>query len=129
VLWIIWSFERFAHLALRPFDKLRTGVWGGTPMKKNYGVCGMHNPEIRAFIREHETMFWWIKPEAKEQISLNLLVEAILNYGDLAAIKRLFELLGIQTVATIFFQQIAGYRPNYPPETINFFTLYFRKYA
>ena len=51
----------------------------------------MNSPEIKAFIREHTCLFWWIKPEEKENISLDFLVETILNYGDVQDIKRLFE--------------------------------------
>jgi len=74
-------------------------------------------------------LFWWIKEEAKENISLSFLTEAILNYGDLQDIKRLFELVGINNVAEIFYKQMFRMRTNYSPETINFFTLYFQKHA
>jgi hypothetical protein len=89
----------------------------------------MNKPEIKEFIKEYSYLFWWIKPEEQEHISLNLLTEAILHYGDLHDINRLFELIGIQTVAEIFSRQISGMRTNYPSETVNFFTLYFQKHA
>ena len=101
----------------------------GNVFENSGGTFPMNSPEIKAFIRENSHLFWWIKPEEKENISLNLLTEAILNYGDLQDIKQLFTLVGIKKVAYIFFQQISGLRPNYPPETIQFFTLYFKKYA
>jgi hypothetical protein len=40
-----------------------------------------HSEEIKQFIRGHSSLFWYIKPEAKERISLEFLVETILNYG------------------------------------------------
>ena len=42
----------------------------------------MNNPEIKTFIRENTHLFWWIKPEEREHIELNFLVESVLNYGD-----------------------------------------------
>jgi hypothetical protein len=39
------------------------------------------NKDIIQFIRENEALFWGIKPEEKENISLSVLVETILNYG------------------------------------------------
>lgn len=89
----------------------------------------MNSPEIKQFIRENASLFWWIKEDEKENISLNLLVEAILNYGNLEDIKRLFELIGIEKVADIFNRQTSGFRTNYYPETLNYFKLFFKKYA
>ena len=89
----------------------------------------MNNPEIKKFIKENSCLFWWIKEESKENISLNLLVESILNYGNEKSVKRLFELVGIKKVAEIFYQDTNRKRVNYHPRTINYFNLYFRKNA
>ncbi|MHA2017759.1 MAG: hypothetical protein ACTSXY_05715 [Promethearchaeota archaeon] len=87
----------------------------------------MNNPEIKEFIRENSHLFWWIKEESKEDISLNLLVESILNYGNEKSVKRLFELVGIKKVAEIFFKDTNRKRVNYYPDVINFFSLYFQR--
>ena len=89
----------------------------------------MINPEIKAFIRENTHLFWWIKPEERENIDLNFLVESVLNYGDEKSVKQLFELVGIETVAEIFYRQISRKRVNYHPRTINYFTRYFQRHA
>ncbi|MDP8227792.1 hypothetical protein D4R71_02160 [bacterium] len=89
----------------------------------------MNNPEIKQFIRENSYLFWWIREDAKAEISLNLLIETILNYGDIESIKNLFTLIGIKKVAEIFYQSIHRKRVNYHPRTINFFTLYFTRNA
>ena len=89
----------------------------------------MNSPEIKEFIRENSSLFWWIKEEEKENISTEFLVETILNYGDEKNIKKLFELVGIDRVASIFYKQIAKRRMNYRPRTINFFRLYFNRNA
>ena len=89
----------------------------------------MHPPEIKEFIRENSSLFWWIKEEEKENISIEFLVEMILNYGNEKNIKKLFDLVGIERVANIFYNQIAKKRVNYRTRTINFFTLYFKRNA
>jgi len=85
----------------------------------------MNSNEIKAFINDHGALFWYIPEHAKENISLNLLVETILQYGDIPDVKRLFELIGIEKVAAIFNQQISQRRCNYKPRTIHYFKLYF----
>ena len=89
----------------------------------------MNNSDIKEFIRENRSLFWYIKEDAKEDISIDLLIETILNYGNEKSVKRLFDLLGIKKVAEIFYKQISGKRINYPPRTLHFFNLYFKKNA
>lgn len=85
--------------------------------------------EIKKFILENSTLFWWIKPEEKTNISIDALVEAVLNYGNEKNIKRLFDLVGIKTVADIFYHQISSKRSNYHQRTKHFFQLYFKRHA
>ena len=66
--------------------------------------------DIKQFIRENEALFWGVKPDEKENISLNVLVETILNYGNEKRVRTLFDLIGVKTVAEIFFQQVSGKR-------------------
>jgi hypothetical protein len=87
------------------------------------------NKDIIQFIRENEALFWGIKPEEKENISFSVLVETILNYGNEERVKTLFNLLGVKTVAKIFFRQISGKRSNYHQRTQHFFHLYFKRHA
>ena len=87
------------------------------------------NPEINKFIMENSSLFWWIKPEEKPNISINALVEAVLNYGNEKSVKKLFDLIEINKVADIFFRQISGKRSNYNKRTINFFKIYFKRHA
>ncbi len=92
----------------------------------------MNNPEIKKFISENSSLFWYIPEDKKEEISNELLVEIILNYGDKSAVIQLFHLLGINKVAEIFFNSInrsTRSKGNYHEITINFFTHLFRKYA
>ncbi len=89
----------------------------------------MNNNDIKNFIIDHKNLFWWIKEESIENISLGLLVETILNYGNERDVKQLFNLVGIKKVADIFNDQISKKRMNYSQRTVNFFKLYFNKYA
>lgn len=89
----------------------------------------MQRLKIKEFIRENSSLFWYIKEDAKESISIELLVETILHYGNERSVKKLFDLVGIQKVAEIFYKQISGNRVNYPPRTVHFFDLYFKEHA
>ncbi len=94
----------------------------------------MNSPEIKQFIKENSSLFWYIKESDKENISHETLVEFILNYGDLSAVKKLFELMGIENVSKIFYRQthkegIAAKRINYFPLVLNFFDLYFKRHV
>jgi len=92
----------------------------------------MNTPEIKEFIRQNSNLFWYTPEDKKEDISHEFLVETILNYGDISALKRLFSLLGIKKVAEIFLRSVNKSdrrRGNYHELTINFFQLVFKKYA
>ena len=89
----------------------------------------MNSPEIKAFIRENEHLFWYTPKDKKEEISYDLLLETILNYGTLEQIRTLINILGIKKVAEIFFSAKDRKILNYYPEIYNFFSLYFKRYA
>jgi hypothetical protein len=92
----------------------------------------MNSPELKAFIQDQRNLFWYIPTDQKENISEEFLVETILNYGDLKAVKKLIQLIGIKETAHIFFdsiQQSDRRKGNYHELTINFFTLFFKQYA
>jgi hypothetical protein len=88
-----------------------------------------HSFEIKQFIQENSSLLWSISPEERTKISVNALVEAVLNYGNEKNVKRLFDLIGIKKAAQIFYQQISGNRPNYNKRTKHFFQLYFKRHA
>lgn len=92
----------------------------------------MNSPEIKAFIREHSSLFWYTPEDRKEDISLEFLVETILNYGDLTALKQLFDLIGIDKAAEVFFHSINlsdRRKGNFHELTVNYFSLLFERYA
>lgn len=88
-----------------------------------------HSPEIKNFIKEHGYFWWWVPEDKKEKLQLESIVEATLNFGNTEDIKKLFDLVGYKNIKEIFLKQISGKRVNYSKRTINFFKLYFAKYA
>lgn len=89
----------------------------------------MNNPEVKAFIRQHSSLFWYTPEDKKEDIGPELLVETILNYGTLDDVRNLFKVFGIKETARVFFDAEGRKKLNYYPEVYNFFSLYFKKYA
>ena len=84
----------------------------------------MNSPEIKKFIHENRRLFWYTPEEKKEEISEELLLETILNYGTLDDSLRLFGMIGKDNALRIL-QSVKGRKKmNYYPEIYNFFTLY-----
>lgn len=89
-----------------------------------------NSKELKEFVRQHSSLWWWLSDDVKENLSLNSIVEALLNYGSIEDIKKLFEIVGIKKVAEIFYQATQNQqRVNYSPEIENFFKLYFKHNA
>ncbi|MCK9528597.1 MAG: hypothetical protein M0Q23_08165 [Syntrophales bacterium] len=74
-------------------------------------------------------LFWWVPREDRAGLSVEAVVEAVLSNGDEEMIRLLFNTVGVDTVADIFYRQVSGQRTNYRPRTINFFRLYFQRHA
>jgi len=92
----------------------------------------MNSPEIKEFIKEYSNLFWYTPEDKKENISNELLVESVLNYGDMVALKKLLNIMGIKKVAKVFFDTINSSerrKGNYHEIVVNYFTLLFNKYA
>ena len=92
----------------------------------------INNPEIKAFIRRHGSLFWYTPEDKKEEISEEFLVETILNYGDLNSVRDLISLMGMSKISKIFFDSIGKSerrKGNYHELTLNYFTLLFKPYA
>ena len=89
----------------------------------------MNSPQVKVFIKEKSNLFWDIPEEKKEEISLDRLVETILNYGTLDDVRKLLSILGIQETFQIFKNAEGRKKLNYFPEIHYFFSLYFSRYA
>jgi hypothetical protein len=88
-----------------------------------------NSPEIKAFIREYSYLFWYTPDAAKENISHELLVEHVLNYGDMNAVRKLFAVMGISNAAKVFLGMKERKALNYYPEIHYYFTKLFSRYA
>ena len=82
---------------------------------------------LKNFIKKRRDLVWYVKDQ--ENLSQEAIVEAVLNYGDFDDIKKIISIVGIKKVARIFKKQLGHWRVNYDSKTINYFKLYFKKYA
>ena len=92
----------------------------------------MNSPKMQNFIRAHSDLFWFTPEEQKANISKDVLVETVLNNGDLDTVKELMQLLGIKQTAKIFTDSLNKSdrrKGNYHELTLNYFTLFFNRYA
>lgn len=80
-------------------------------------------------IRKHSSLFWYTPEGKKADISDQLLVETLLNYGTLDDFRELVATLGITRVADIFRSVKGRQKGNYDPATYNYFSLVFDRYA
>ena len=80
-------------------------------------------------IDENAHLFWYIRKDKLHQISDEVLVEFLLNYGDLPQIADMIKIVGEQKVATIVENNIIKVkehkRQNYRLSILNLFGKYF----
>lgn len=79
------------------------------------------------FIKQRPYLIWYVKDFDK--LNNESIVEHTLNYGDWDDVQELLSILGVKKTAAIFSEQISGKRINYYPQIINYFKLYFARYA
>jgi hypothetical protein len=92
----------------------------------------MRSEALKDFIREHAVLFWYSPDDKAETVSDELLVETVLNYGDMHTVRRLLKIMGLKKVASIFFYSInksERSKNNYHELALNYFTLLFNRYA
>lgn len=82
---------------------------------------------INDFIKKRPYLIWYTNDY--KHLSKEVIVESVLNYGDFDDVKKMISILGMEKTATIFRRQIRRQRVNYDPKIINYFKLYFKKYA
>jgi two-component SAPR family response regulator len=89
----------------------------------------MNSPEIKEFIRQHSNLFWYIPEDKKEEISNEVLVEFIFNYGDMNDVRKLIKFIGMERLSEIFSGLQGRKILNYYPEIYNFFSILIKRYA
>jgi len=85
------------------------------------------NTQLQEIFQQKPYLVWDIKNS--NDLSENSMVERIINYGNWDDVMQTISILGIAKVSSIFNESINQTRNNYRPQTINFFKLYFQKYA
>jgi len=86
--------------------------------------------KLKNFIKSRKYLVWYIKEP--EKLSPESITEHTLNYGDWDDVQELIKILGIKKMARIFRKKSKPSkmgRQNYEPKVINYFNLYFNKYA
>jgi hypothetical protein len=78
------------------------------------------------FIKNNQHLFWYLNKNELPNISDAVLVEFILNYGNMQSVKDLLSILGEKKVAQEFSKAIQAKRNNYFPQVKNYFNLYFK---
>jgi hypothetical protein len=81
------------------------------------------------FVLDNKSLFWGVAESKLSSVSEEVVVETILNYGSLEAVKQLIDILGLERVAVIFNKQQSQARTNYSALTKNYFNLYFNRHA
>jgi hypothetical protein len=74
-------------------------------------------------------LFWSTPDSLKPNLSQDVIVEQILNFGNGDDVRALLEWLGIDQTADIFYRQISQQRNNYHKRTRHYFALYFARHA
>jgi len=98
----------------------------------------MENQEaIKAFLEKYKDLFWHIPKNKIQEISKDVLVEYVINYGDYSCVKEMLQVIGVEQVAEIFYKNNHSsienpnkiVRNNYNDLNRNLFKLYFDKHA
>ena len=86
-------------------------------------------PEIKHFIKNNPSLFWYIPKDKREEISNDLLLESVLNYGTLNDCLMILKLIGLKESYKILQEAKGRKKGNYYPEIYNFFNLFLSKNA
>lgn len=91
-----------------------------------------NSPELQKLIMDNKHCWWWVADEDVKDLTVESIVEGILNRGSLEAVKGLFRIVGLKKVAAAFYRTMnisKRVRNNYFKPTRHYFDLYFKKYA
>lgn len=81
------------------------------------------------FIEKNKHLFWYVKPEKIRDISNDVLVEFVFNYGSWEDIKQLIKIIGYPELYRVF-NNVKGRRVgNYIPEMYDLFQRIIKKHA
>ena len=81
------------------------------------------------FIAKNVHLFWYIKKEAIPNISNEVLVEFIFNYGTWDDVKELIKIIGFQELKRVYDDVTDRKVGNYIPEMLDLMSRITNKYA
>jgi hypothetical protein len=81
------------------------------------------------FIEKNKHLFWYIKKEAIPNISNEVLVEFIFNYGTWDDVKELIRIIGFQELKRVYETITDRQVGNYLPEMLDLMERITTKYA
>jgi hypothetical protein len=87
----------------------------------------METRKITAIIKAKPYLGWDLK--SVDTLSDDAAFERILNFGDWNDVQNAIKILSISNAKTIFLRLAEKERTNLRPQTVNYFKLYFDKYA
>lgn len=87
----------------------------------------MEPENIHEFIKKRPYLVWYVRD--LDALNEESIVEHVLNYGNWDDVQEIIRILGIERTAEIFNKQINQRRINYDAKILNYFKLYFSKYA
>lgn len=81
------------------------------------------------FIEKNRHLFWYIKDDKIADISNDVLVEFIFNYGSWEDLKELIEIIGYPELKKVYDNTTGRKIGNYFPAAYNYLGLIVKKYA
>jgi hypothetical protein len=84
-------------------------------------------PTLQEFIKKRPYLVWYVKD--LDGLNDESIVEHTLNYGNWDDVQEMIKILGVKKTAEIFNKQVNQRRINYDTKILNYFKLYFSKYA
>ena len=99
----------------------------GSNMRYNIHMNERDLIKAREYIKIRPYLVWSTKNY--EDLSPEFIVESILNYGDWNDFLFIKEFFGIKNLSQIFEKISKRRRVNLRPQTVNYFKMFFSKYA
>jgi hypothetical protein len=83
--------------------------------------------QARDIIRQDPSLIWYTKDY--DHLDIRSVVEAVLNFGTKEQFEKLTKILSVDTTASVFHELDSMPRSNLHPLYLNYYSLYFAKYA
>jgi hypothetical protein len=83
--------------------------------------------KVKEILKRKPFLVWYVKD--RDSLSPESVLESVLNYGDWRDFLEIKDAIGIEKTRLMFENLKNRKRVNLRPATINYFSLYFAKYA